>query len=480
MLQYIIRRLLLAVPTMLVISFLAFALGKYAPGDPVVSVFGEELYQTLDPQVQAQTYRINAAKLGLDAPTFYFELTTQAYPDTLWRIFPLERRDRMAKLIGQTGNWAAVQQYDRAISKMVQTVEALPGNFPKNGQIRNELPLLIRADKLDLLDSAIHQLNRWMATDTLAEQHQAANTALGTAFSALQTSANALQTQHYPEKLRAPAFHWYGLNNQYHLWISGFLSGDLGLTRRKVAVWTELQSSLLATLVINGLAILLSYLLAIPLGVELARRKDQFFDRSAKRILVFLYSMPLFWLGGLLIMFVSNVAWVHALMPSVYFDIQDAWRPGTTSFGAWWSANAAKCVLPILILTLHALAVLALQMRSGMMGALGQDFIRTARAKGVSEEEVYWSHALRNALFPIITIFASLLPAVFTGSLVVEALFNFPGIGTKTFEAYMGKDLPLLSAIMMVAASLTILGSLLADILYAWADPRVKFAKENG
>lgn len=100
--------------------------------------------------------------------------------------------------------------------------------------------------------------------------------------------------------------------------------------------------------------------------------------------------------------------------------------------------------------------------------------------QGVGEEEVYWSHAFRNALFPIITVFASVLPAVFTGSLVVEALFGFPGMGNKTFEAYLGKDLPLLSAIMMVAATLTILGSLLADLLYAWADPRVRFSKENG
>jgi peptide/nickel transport system permease protein len=124
--------------------------------------------------------------------------------------------------------------------------------------------------------------------------------------------------------------------------------------------------------------------------------------------------------------------------------------------------------------------VLALQMRSGMLGTLGEDYIRTARAKGVGEEEIYWSHAFRNALFPIITVFASVLPAVFTGSLVAEALFNFPGIGTKTFQAYLGKDLPLLAVIMMISAALTILGNLIADLLYAWADPRVRFTKKNG
>jgi len=196
--------------------------------------------------------------------------------------------------------------------------------------------------------------------------------------------------------------------------------------------------------------------------------------------LFFLFAMPVFWLGGLLIMIFTNTEWGHNILPSIYFDVQDAWQPGKTSFGDWWSVNAPKCVLPIIILTLHAVATLALQMRGGMLGTLGEDYIRTARAKGVGAEEVYWDHAFRNALFPIITIFASILPAVFTGSLVVEALFNFPGMGNKTFEAFHGNDLPLLSAIMMIAATLTILGNLLADVLYAWADPRVRFSKENG
>jgi peptide/nickel transport system permease protein len=190
--------------------------------------------------------------------------------------------------------------------------------------------------------------------------------------------------------------------------------------------------------------------------------------------------MPVFWLGGLLVLAFTHTEWGRALLPSIYFDLQDAWRPGQTGFGEWWQKNASKCVLPVTILTLYAVTVLALQMRGGMLDTLGQDYIRTARAKGVQEENVYWLHALRNALFPIITLFAGLLPGVFTGSLVVEAMFGFPGVGTKTMEAYLTQDLPLLSAIIMVAAALTIVGSLLADLLYAWADPRVRFGKRTG
>lgn len=474
MLKYLLRRSLLSLPTLMVISFLAFGLGKCAPGDPVVNVFGEELYPSLDPAQQAIQYRSNAVRLGLNHPDFYFSLTTAAYPDTLWRIFPLDRRARLEKLIGQTGNWPAVQQYDAAISATVRAVEALPASISQRDNLRSELPFLIRADKLAWIDSSRQHIA------ALAANMSDAPLSLGNAFLQLDQATQALQQQKTPAKLLIPALHWHGLNNQYHRWLSGFVTGDLGLTRRKMDVWTDLQASMLTSLSINVLAIFLAYLIAIPLGIEMARRKNRWLDRWGKRVLFFLYSMPVFWLGGLLIMLVMNTAWGQTAIPSVYFDIQDAWRPGITNFGDWWQANASKCVLPISILTLHAVAILSLQMRSGMLGTLGQDYIRTARAKGVGEEEVYWKHALSNALFPIITVFASVLPSVFTGSLVVETLFGFPGMGNKTFEAYLGKDLPLLSAIMMIAATLTILGSLLADVLYAWADPRIRFAKENG
>lgn len=468
MIKYLLRRILLAVPTLLVVSLLVFSLGKCAPGDPVVNVFGEESYQTLDPVQQGEKYRKSAARLGYDRPAFYWTFTTAAYPDSVWHIFPLDRRARLMRLIGQTGNWNAVKAYDLAVSSLIKKTEASSGSF----DLRIELPLLVGADALNEIDSAVARLTRLTSADTAARPLEAEVVQLADA-------ALRLHTQQTPRQLQIPALHWHGFDNQYHHWLTGFLNGDLGLTRRKVSVWTDLQTGFYATLAINGLAIVLAYLIAVPLGVEMARKKNRWFDRWAKRLLFFLNSMPVFWLGGLLVLLFTHTEWGREALPSIYFDLQDAWRPGQTTFGEWWQANASKCVLPVAILTLYALAVLALQMRGGMLDTLGQDYIRTARAKGVNDENVYWLHALRNALFPIITIFASVLPGVFTGSLVVETMFGFPGVGTKTVEAYLGQDLPLLSAIIMVAAILTIAGSLLADLLYAWADPRVRFAREK-
>ncbi|HAD13299.1 MAG TPA: hypothetical protein DCF33_12785 [Saprospirales bacterium] len=477
MLQYIIRRILLALPTLLIISFLAFGLGKCTPGDPVTNIFGEQWNQTMDQSKIAASYRANAAKLGLDGPSFYVTFTSTAYPDTLWRIYPPERRNRLKNWIGQTGNWQAVSALDQAVIEMARQIEPLPAVWFKDPAIRVELATLTRTTTFPELDTAATRLNRHFTTTANDTLHLP--NGLATALKQLETAIQQLHTQQTPGKLSTPALYWNGLNNQYHHWISGFVTGDLGLTRKKMSVWQDVQAAMLATLTINGLAILLTYLIAIPLGVEMARRRGGWLDRWGKRLLFFVYSMPVFWLGALLILLIMSTDWGRNTMPSLYFDIQDAWIPGKTSFGDWWSANASKCVLPILILVLHMMGILAIQMRAGMLDTLDKDFIRTARAKGVDEEEVHWKHAFRNALFPIITVFASVLPALFTGSLVVEALFGFPGMGSKTFEAYLNSDLPLLSVIIMVAALLTILGNLIADLLYAWADPRVRFTKKT-
>jgi peptide/nickel transport system permease protein len=111
-----------------------------------------------------------------------------------------------------------------------------------------------------------------------------------------------------------------------------------------------------------------------------------------------------------------------------------------------------------------------------MLETLRQDYIRTARAKGLNDDYIYWKHAFRNALFPIITLFGAMLPALLTGSLVVETLFNFPGLGLKTQTAFLNHDLATLSAILMAVAMLTIAGNLVADLMYALADPRVRFS----
>ena len=132
--------------------------------------------------------------------------------------------------------------------------------------------------------------------------------------------------------------------------------------------------------------------------------------------------------------------------------------------------------LPVVCVTYGALAYITRQVRNSMLGILQSDYIRTARAKGLSERQVIWKHAFPNALFPLITMFGSILPSAIAGALIVELIFNIPGIGKLTIDSIYTKDWPIVYALLLLTAIMTVVGILLAYLLYAWADPRVQLA----
>lgn len=456
MLFYLLRRLLFALPTLLLISLLTFAMSRFTAVDPVKADYREN----------PAAYIAEAQKLGLDQPAFYFTLTSVAFPDTLYRILPLDKRNHLEHWARQNGNWTAVSRFWETV-----TTELDPDLEPVSGPVLIAFKNLRHIGRLEQLPGVLQRLHAHI--DTL--QNKPLQAKMQQQFLKISAQYDELQRQRQPWKLAAPAFYWYGLNNQYHRWLSNFISGDPGhslVTGNPLL--TEVRPRLVITLLLNGMAMLLAYLIGVPLGVFMAQYHQRPFDRWTRGILLLLYAMPVIWLGSLLILLLSR--------PDIGFGLingmnAEPWLMSGKPFGQWFANNAVKFVLPVLTLTLHTLAILAIQMRSGILEVAKQDFIRTARAKGLTENQVYWKHAFRNALFPIITLFAHSFPAIFSGSLVIEYLFDFPGMGFKMQQAFATNDYAVLFAMVQFVACVTILGSVLADVLYAWADPRVRFAK---
>ena len=407
-----------------------------------------------------------AADLGIDKPLFYFSLSTAAQSDTLYRVFPVGTRQRLARWSDATGAWPAISHYQTRLFDFVEATQALPDSLPGVALLKTAALDLLAEEDLDSIPVRLQKVAVWCATPALAPL-------IGADADALSQAAAALRQNPNPSKRWIPALHWHGGHNQYHQWLSGFLRGDLGMSKlSRKPVDEALALPLKTTLLLNGIAILLAYAIAVPLGVVMARRKGRFFDAWAKALLLLVYAMPGFWIGGLLIMLFATPGFGWHLIPGV--GIEKFAGSGKTFF-QWAASNASQFVLPIAVLTIHALTVLALQMRGAMLDALQQDYIRTARAKGLSENRVYWRHAFRNALFPVITVFGSTFPALIGGSLVIDYLFELPGMGFKTQEAFMSGDISVLSTILMLLAILTILGQLAADLLYVLVDPRVEF-----
>ena len=269
----------------------------------------------------------------------------------------------------------------------------------------------------------------------------------------------------------------YGLDQPVHVqylrWLARLARCDFGrsfLDDRPVI--EKITERLPITLAINICALLLILGMAIPLGVVAAVRPGGLFDRLTTLLVFVGYSMPAFWL---------------ALLCMAAFGVRLHWLPisGIHSLD-YESFNLLKrwldvgwhLILPVGIAAFVSLAGMSRYMRAGMVEALRQDYIRTARAKGLSQARVLFHHGLRNGLLPLITILGLSLPDLIGGSVIAETIFSIPGMGRLFYEAVMARDYAVVMALVTVGAFLTLLGNLLADVAYAYADPRIRIGGE--
>lgn len=272
----------------------------------------------------------------------------------------------------------------------------------------------------------------------------------------------------------------YGLDRplyvQYFSWLKRIVTLDFGRSLRDHRpIIDKLKERLPVSIALSGISVLLAYLIAIPLGVYSATHRFSIGERVLTVLLFGLYSIPNFWL---------------ATMAIIYLGGGDFWNVfpvfGLTSNNAanwpFWRRLADEgwhLVLPVACLTYYTMAVLSRYTRTSMLEVIRQDFIRTAKAKGLSERLIVYRHALRNSLIPIITLMADLLPAVIGGSIIIETLFSIPGMGQLSYDAVFTRDYPLLMALFTMSALVTLSGVLIADFLYVLVDPRISYEQRS-
>jgi len=268
----------------------------------------------------------------------------------------------------------------------------------------------------------------------------------------------------------------YGLDKpllvRYGIWLKQIATLNFGNSYKDHRpVMEKIWEAMPITLQISLLSIFLSYLIAIPMGVYSAVKQDSAVDRVSTVALFVLYSLPNFWVATLLIVYLGGGDYLD-LFP---IDGANSFDADQWPFWRWLADRIWHLVLPVACLTYGGLASLSRYMRAGMIEVIRQDYILTARAKGLSEKIVVFKHAFRNSVIPIVTFLAFLLPAMIGGSVIVESIFSIPGMGKLGFEAVLSRDYPVIMAIATISALLTLVGILLSDILYVLVDPRISF-----
>lgn len=286
----------------------------------------------------------------------------------------------------------------------------------------------------------------------------------------LQTQMNPRASAEAQERLRAMYDLDKPLYHQYWIWVKKLAVLDLGQSfstdHRPVA--DKILERLPITILLNVLSLILILAIAIPIGVLSAVHQNSLFDKLTSVIVFIGFAMPTFWL---------------ALLLMILFGVQLGWLPisGIRSLNyEYLPAGAAfwdlikHLILPVMLSAFGGLAGLSRYMRSNMLEVIRQDYIMTARAKGLSERVVIYKHALRNALLPVITILGLSIPGLIGGSVIFETIFAIPGMGQLFYMSVMARDYPVVMGILFIGAVLTLLGNLIADVSYAVADPRIR------
>ncbi len=266
------------------------------------------------------------------------------------------------------------------------------------------------------------------------------------------------------------------LHEQYLSWLGRIVTLDFGNSiRDQRPVLDKLKERVPVSIQLGGISLFLAYLISIPLGIYSATHQHTRTDKATTVLLFMLYSLPNFWLATLAIVYLGGGDFLDVFP---VFGLQSV---GSESWTVWerFVDRLWHLVLPVTCMTYYTLAALSRYMRSSMLEVVRQDFIRTARAKGVSERLVIYRHALRNSLIPIVTLMADLLPALIGGSIVIETIFSVPGMGQLIWEAVLLRDYPVVMAVFTISAFLTLFGILIADILYTVVDPRIKYEQQS-
>lgn len=258
------------------------------------------------------------------------------------------------------------------------------------------------------------------------------------------------------------------LHTQYVYWLKDLFSGDLRSFKDSQPVLKKIWERFLNSLPLFIIATLITWCIAFPVGIRAALNRGSTYDKTSTILAYTLISIPGFFLSYICIIFIVKTFNVPVIGMRT-FGLENAGILFQSMDRVW------HMTIPALMSAIAGVAILSRYVRSQMLEVLNQDYIRTAKAKGLSDDAVIYRHALRNALLPFITMFGLILPGLIGGSVIFETIFAWPGMGRMGYEAILSRDFPIILTLNFISAILVLIGTLVSDILYAVVDPRIKF-----
>lgn len=469
MIRSLLRRCLNALVLLGVISIIAFYLSKLVPGDEVLdylSLDDSKYAASVDPLEQRVAYARVAKKRSLDLPLFYLSVLPSNYPDSLFLILPVSDRQTVKKWAQASNQKEGTIDLYHDLQRGLGYACPLADASPAADQLCQMISELLHTHDLFSAHHIILRHHSLIAKDSSATPETLA--ILDTLNKDIELLVRSTGKPQMAKWL--PVFYWHGTHNQYHQWMGGFITFKplTSLIDGRNA-WSKIFDALSWTLLLNGLAFILAIVLGVLIGLWSGTHDGLKKERVVNIILFTLFALPSFWLATLFIYFLSSGEWL-SIFPAgglgPYHSASNVFQK--------WAVLLTHLTLPVLCLALGSLAYISRQMKQSVVNQFHQPYVLSLRSLGVSEKTILRKHVFRNALFPVITMIGGALPALLSGSLIIEVIFSIPGMGRLMYTSLVARDWPVVFPILMFGAAITVFSYILTDVIYKWADPRVK------
>ncbi len=475
--NYFARRIVTIVPVCFLLTAFAFILTLSIPGDAVDAILlREEGISVSSANYQKQKQKL-AHQLGLHKPVFYFSVSSLAEIESNEYFANAVVQSTFCKLVHQTGNHGAVKNYFAALGASADAIRFLVEQKNISSQTNSILSELTTA--LNQLNSEDNISAIQLKIHTVKNNYKLLN--LDKAWVVLNNTVANLNIGNSGWKSFVPAIAFH-TDNQFNDWFlgnhvsKGFIRADFGksyITGKPVL--KIISDKIFWSAILSVGSILLAYMLSIPLSVFLVYTKNKFCKSFSEVVLSFLYAIPVYIMGLLLLYLLSNPE-VLNIFPSSGIKPTGGYE-SDASFIDKFFTSLQHLALPIICYTYGTFAFLTRTLTALMRKEAAMDYVRTARAKGMSEIVVIYKHVLRNSTLPLVAVFANIFPSVIGGSVILETMFTIPGMGFETYLAVFNRNYPVIIAVFVFSGLLTIAGYLITDVISSRIDPRIAFNK---
>ena len=476
--QYIIKRLLVMIPTLFAITVIIFVILQVAPGRPGGAESGES--ESAGKQEGQAGYRIFKQQFHLDKPILFnwrFSLSDKTIMDLLDQKFNYGDRFSSAQKNEASEN---LQDYGNMILPQLARIIADPPHLRMRNQALKVFPDNAQRALIHRYGQRLDDENRAINVEIEAENQRVQKLRFDAQMSEREIRSLVDKVLAYFDDIR----HRYEfsfmdkvsilfLDTRFARYLKNLSRLDFGISFvDKRPVMDKVMDKLKFSIFLSGMSIILAYLLAVPIGIYSAVFPRSINDQILTVSLFMLYSLPTFFAGTVLLFaFSKGGSYFHWFPTGGFeslnsFELTTLQRIGDISWHMF---------LPLVCLTYVSLASLSRYARTGLLDVIHSDYIKTARAKGLPETVVILKHGVRNGLIPILTLLGSILPTVVGGSVIIEVIFNLPGIGFEAYQAVLLRDYNMVMAIQLISAVMTLVGLLISDILYAIVDPRITY-----